>query len=217
MMKKGFTLAEVLITLSIIAVVSVMTIPSVVKSYKYKVYASSAKKVYAQIEDAVSSIMLDEMAPTYVQTSAGVKNDCTTGKEKGSCYFLRNYFKVVNDCDVTLNTKCTPAKYVTLSGVDAGVPFGSRCIQTSNGATLCAVFNPVNSITSIFFDVNGPAQPNIVGIDAYTVNIDQTGKVYPWGDDETICGTKAGSDNHIGDYAHGCLYKLMKNGWVLEE
>ena len=35
-MKKAFTLAEVLITLSIIGLISVLTIPSLVKNYKNK-------------------------------------------------------------------------------------------------------------------------------------------------------------------------------------
>lgn len=216
-MKKGFTLAEVLITLSIIAVVSVMTIPSVLKSYRYKVYASSAKKVYAQIEDAVATIMIDEMAPNYIQTTAGVKNDCTVGAEKGQCYFLRHYFDVVNDCAVALNTKCLPEKYVTLSGVDAGPPFGSRCVQISNGASICSSFNIANNVTSFFFDVNGPAQPNIIGIDAYAANVDMNGDVFPWGTDEAECSVKSSDSKTLQAYVVGCLHKLMKNGWVIKD
>lgn len=216
-MKKGFTLAEVLITLSIIAVISVMTIPSIVKSYRYKVYAASAKKVYAQIEDAVAAIMVDEMAPNYIQTTAGVKNDCTDGAEKGQCYFLRHYFNVVNDCEVALNTKCIPEKYVTLSGVDAGPPFGSRCVQISNGASICSSFNSKNNVTSFFFDVNGPAQPNIIGIDAYAANVDINGNVVPLGTNETECGIKSDDSETVQAYVVGCLYKLMKNGWVIKD
>ena len=95
MNKKGFTLAEVLITLSIIAVVSVLTIPSVIKNYRYKSYAAAAQKTYAQITDAIQTIMTDEMEPNdFNKTTAGVVSSCTAGKETGACYFLRKYFKI---------------------------------------------------------------------------------------------------------------------------
>ena len=34
--KKGFTLAEVLITLSIIGIIAMLTVPSIMKNYRYK-------------------------------------------------------------------------------------------------------------------------------------------------------------------------------------
>lgn len=40
---KGFTLAEVLITLGIIGVVAAMTIPTLIANYKEKVYITGAK------------------------------------------------------------------------------------------------------------------------------------------------------------------------------
>lgn len=218
--KAGFTLAEVLITLSIIAVISVLTIPSVVKNYRYKSYAATAQKTYAQISDAVQSIMADEMeSKSFYQTTAGVKSSCTAGKETGACYFLRNYFKVNNDCTSSaLNTKCTAKEYKSINGANAGTPFGEHCIQNSNGATICMILNTTNGISSIFIDVNGPAQPNITGLDVYVASIDNiTNEVKDWVTTGDTCNTKQASNGHVADYAAGCLYKLMKNGWVITD
>lgn len=220
MNKKGFTLAEVLITLSIIAVVSVLTIPSVIKNYRYKSYAAAAQKTYAQITDAIQTIMTDEMEPNdFNKTTAGVVSSCTAGKETGACYFLRNYFKVNNDCGVAkLNTKCTAAAYKTPNGTNAGTPFGEHCIQNSNGATICMVLNTANGVASLFIDVNGPAQPNITGLDVYVASITgATGEVRDWVTTGDTCNTKQASYGHVADYASGCLYKLMKNGWVIKD
>ena len=51
---KGFTLAEVLITLGIIGVVAAMTIPTLIANYKEKVYITGAKKLYNQTLNAVN-------------------------------------------------------------------------------------------------------------------------------------------------------------------
>ena len=46
-MKKGFTLAEVLITLGIIGVVAAMTLPTVINNVQEKQFHSKFKKAYA--------------------------------------------------------------------------------------------------------------------------------------------------------------------------
>ena len=220
MNKKGFTLAEVLITLSIIAVISVLTIPSVVKNYRYKTYAASAQKIYSQLNDAVSSIMLDEMATRFDATTAGVKYNCTADKETGACYFLRKYFKIANDCPgrATYGSKCLAKAYTTLSGESVPRFYGDHCAQTTNGATICMEYTTGSGVLHYVFDVNGPGQPNIVGLDVYTGRIaPETGEVQPWGTDESSCSVKMNDWGHVGDYGQGCLYKLIKNGWVIKD
>ncbi len=51
-MKKGFTLAEVLITLAIIGVVAALTIPTVIRNYQERQTVSALKKFYSQISQA---------------------------------------------------------------------------------------------------------------------------------------------------------------------
>ena len=48
-MKKGFTLAEVLITLGVIGIVAVMTIPTLVQSYEEKATVAKLKKINSLI------------------------------------------------------------------------------------------------------------------------------------------------------------------------
>ena len=52
-MKKGFTLAEVLITLGIIGIVAAMTLPSLVGNYKKKVTVTRLKKFYSTMQQAI--------------------------------------------------------------------------------------------------------------------------------------------------------------------
>ena len=54
-MKTAFTLAEVLITLGIIGIVSAMTIPTLINNYKEKVRDNQFKKVYATLMQAYNA------------------------------------------------------------------------------------------------------------------------------------------------------------------
>ena len=55
----GFTLAEVLITLGIIGIVSAMTIPTLIKNYQIKVRDNQFKKVYATLNQALRMTLSD--------------------------------------------------------------------------------------------------------------------------------------------------------------
>lgn len=52
--KNGFTLAEILITLGIIGVISAMTLPMLIAKYKELVFVTAAKKNYSVIVNAVN-------------------------------------------------------------------------------------------------------------------------------------------------------------------
>ena len=66
-MKKGFTLSEVLITLGIVGVVAVLTIPGVMKNYKNRLYTAQLQKAYSQISDAAQAIMNDEHVDNFTK------------------------------------------------------------------------------------------------------------------------------------------------------
>ena len=53
LVKSGFTLAEVLITLGIIGIVAALTLPTVMSNYKKKVVATKMKKFYTTMNQAV--------------------------------------------------------------------------------------------------------------------------------------------------------------------
>ena len=58
-LKRGFTLAEVLITLGIIGVVAAMTLPALVGNYKKAQTISQLKKVYSTLSQSLLSSVYD--------------------------------------------------------------------------------------------------------------------------------------------------------------
>lgn len=57
---RGFTLAEVLVTLGIIGIVSALTMPSLINEYKLKTYETAFKKQYSVLNNTLDFIQLDE-------------------------------------------------------------------------------------------------------------------------------------------------------------
>lgn len=220
-MKKGFTLAEVLITLGIIGIVAALTIPAVMKNYKNRVYVSQLQKVYSQISDAAKSVMNDEQSSNFYTTTAGAIHSCSdpnNGKcESGAGYFLNNYFKTVKkNCGIfgTANANsCVVQQYKSIDGRNAGSIGGDYCIQTSNGAAICMnltrrAADPNNPLTAYLnFDVNGPAEPNITGRDVFMVEIRPDGTVVDFDTNENNC-----SNPNSG----GCITKIINAGWKME-
>ena len=58
-MKKGFTLAEVLITLGVIGIVAAMTIPTMINNYQKKVTVTKLKLAYSQLYNAIKLSEVD--------------------------------------------------------------------------------------------------------------------------------------------------------------
>lgn len=63
MMKKGFTLAEVLITLAVIGVVAALTMPNLIAKHQEKELVASAKKVYSVFSQAFVSAINENGSP----------------------------------------------------------------------------------------------------------------------------------------------------------
>lgn len=239
-MKKGFTLAEILITLTIVGIVAALTVPATMKNYRNKMYTAALQKTYNQLSEAALAIMNDEHVDDFYETkAASVQNeecdqngDCT----KGLGYFLNNYLEPIRKncgrsgqlCIGGLNAE----SYKTLSGANAGTIGNAYCVQTSKGASICGFFNPGNTCMSISVDINGAEGPNVTGRDLFTMDIQNDGTI---SDYSSGCGhdanrpsvlknnfgcaaTNCSNDNAVGIYskACGCLTSIIEAGWKME-
>lgn len=77
--KRGFTLAEVLITLGIIGVVAAMTLPTLLQGYQKSVALNKLKQVYAQVQTAVDTAATLEFDGTPINQWSCPGTDPDTG------------------------------------------------------------------------------------------------------------------------------------------
>ncbi len=221
-MKKAFTLAEVLVTLGIIGVISALIIPAIVQNYRYKLYSTQFKKTVGQLVDAANSVMSEEETNDFYQTTAGVQKASPSTnfpKGKGPIFFLDNYFRVARkNCNTGGESGCLAGSYHSLSGADAGsISANVYCNQLVSGATVCMEHNNSNHITTVFFDTNGSEAPNTTGLDLFVVDYRSDGSLRDWSDDASKCNTKSASYGSPADYAIGCYTKVIANNWQVTD
>ncbi|MBQ8168496.1 type II secretion system protein [bacterium] len=219
MKKRGFTLAELLITLGIIGVVSALTIPTLMGGHQKKVYVTQLQRVYNQISNAANHLMADDKVDSLAYSSLAY--------EAGPEHFLKNYFKVANDCGKADSNKlCFASSYHSLQGSETSVVtevLGSHyCVSLDTGASLCITRmgsdeDDIHGYSGILVDVNGKNGPNVGGRDLFSFNLYSDGKISDMysGGDPNECLDKAASDANSG-YGSGCFYKVVFDGWKMD-
>ena len=172
--QKAFTLAEVLITLSIIGVVAAMTVPTLMANANKQIYTTKLKKVYSTMQNAV------KMMPLSVGCSAGEYSCVTIGQENHfDARIFADQFKVVKDFDTCKIDYTLPQSL-----------YVNSCFQLEDGTTF--FFRNTSSgdiyAASIGVDLNGEKGPNKIGRDIFMFQITsyekqniKIGTVMPYG------------------------------------
>jgi len=230
-MKKGFTLSEILITLGIVGIVAVLTVPSVMRNYRNRLYVAQLQKTYSQITNAIEAIMHEENVDNFYETTAGTANSWAAGGvcTKGIGYFLQNSFKLskkncasgTNPC--TGGSSNTSYKLINGNNIAGGISETATCVQTVNGAAICGMYNANLNVASLVVDVNGPGEPNIAGRDVFSFDIKRDGSLSDYrsgSNDPSAPGAGAGNCStdarDIYYAAAGCLTAVIEAGWKME-
>ena len=98
-MKKAFTLAEVLITLGIIGVVAAMTLPALTAKYKEKILITQIKRAYSDLQNALKLYAVQNECSdiSCISDTNSTTNELTVK--------LYSQFKGAKFCDITNNSK----------------------------------------------------------------------------------------------------------------
>ena len=148
-MKKGFTLAEVLITLGIIGVVAAITLPTLVASYKKRVVENRLKYSYSLLNQVVNSAQVD-----YGDLSTW---DYTLDTSDFIQKYLAPYLKsAINDKELFLWGDLPRREFSFVNGTKWTIV---------KLRTLDYFFVIIN------VDINGKAKPNKQGIDIFNFYI----------------------------------------------
>ena len=213
--KSAFTLAEVLVTLGIIGVVSAMTVPTLMQNHQRKVYVTQLHKIYNQLQQAALQYTNDRNALNL--TEAGINS------EDAAANFVKTYFNVIQDCG-TDQTPCFPStgEYKKLSGATITTWYPKRHFVLADGTSLGTYYSLSNgAIVEFWVDTNGTKGPNIVGRDFFVMymynngGLDDLAASIPMSKEQretsftNICMSDSGSNYH------GCFGKLLNDNWEM--
>lgn len=206
---KGFTLAEVLVTLGIIGVVAAMTMPTLVSNHQRTVYVTQLKKVVTELAQAADRAASDNNAVSLDETKYR--------REGGAADFLKDYFKIARDCGESA-TPCFADSYETMSGDSADFPETvDDAVTLASGASILIWSNDLgydpeyHGYLDIIVDVNGRQGPNIYGRDLFQMQLYSDGKIA-----ETYNGNDPSDNCLTSDYGLGCFTKVVNNGWTMD-
>ena len=178
-MKKGFTLAEVLVTLGIIGVVAALTTPALIQNVGSQKVGPKLSKAVATFETASEMMLTDQDANTLLAISG---NGGTLMGNTG----LSKYMKI--------SGRGNCGTYKNYAGADLSLADYSR-FDSEDGMTYCILttlqkrtpadgFAPIPSnqrIGSIYVDINGSQNPNKVARDLFRFHLYNDGTLRPYG------------------------------------
>ena len=210
-MKKGFTLSEVLITLSVIGVVAAMTLPGLFQKYQDKSDYTHLKKIYSQLLQATMSIEQEYGSISEWNLSTESQDDSTMIMNR-----YKKYSKEIKTCEDDQSACLPNVTYKTTIGTDYTVWHSARFRSSfllPDGALI--MFNSQgfpDTAFQIYVDLNGWRKPNQLGNDFFYFYYFKAPKAIRPG------GWAASDEDRTANFQTGCLnnYGYFCTNWLLE-
>lgn len=222
--RRGFTMAEVFLTLTIMGILMAITIPTLMTSTNTASYVNGLKKSYGMLDTATNQIMINNsgtLINAFTDSTDAIteygkvlefNKTCVAGAVTDNCWtsstkpLFGGAIQESFDADINYEGAVLADGMLLLfyisnpacdgAGVSLDLPYSSS-VQTH----LCGV---------IVVDVNGFNNPNQFGRDMFMFLLGSNG-LYPGGDPHTIynnqaveCDTTNGAKN-----GYGCAAKVL--------
>lgn len=215
-MKKGFSLAEVLITLGVIGVVAAMTLPVLIQNHKKHIAETRLKKFYSTVNQALR--LSESQNGNYMSWDYPSGYDATKEEvEEWYNKYFRNYLKVLKSEVKSIGSVYRMVLYM---------PDGSLIILRDISST---IFFPEAKYFALSDMKNGEQDiayidPALGGTKFFTFSFDKkNGKgIVPYGygaDLDTVInsegqGCSKNSTGTFNEHAY-CARYIMMNGWKI--
>jgi len=240
---KGFTLAEVLITVGIIGVIAELTMPTLIADYQKIQYVTGLKKAYSEISQALISLTDDYGCQGDLKCT-GLFNNNQNADDFGPAFV--KYFKTSKICSTEDHQGCMSSNVNPyFSGVanngyygdyDSGGLFNNQpayrfitadgfsiLIEATggDGGQSCGLYlyysQTLKVCGSLIVDVNGLKGPNYDGRDIFMFHITEKATLMPMGlKGDQIIGRPAGIPcSHPDDIGYVCGARIIEDSWQM--
>lgn len=229
MNKRGFTLAEILITLGIVGVIAALTMPVLVTNSRNQANASRLSATVSSLENAFSSAIARDGASDIYETDLWESFDTKfvdliqASKYDGDKFYGDIVIKGLHRGKATTPSGTAfllkSGATVFVSDVKADPPDDNAAVATLGGA----LHSPAAKIA---IDVNGTSAPNMYGRDIFFYTLGDNGHLYPYGGRDVSIASDGTTDNlwtnkegHDGCLPNtegsGCAARLMEEGYKM--
>lgn len=213
----GFTLAEVLVTLGIIGIVSAMTVPTLMQNYQRKTYVTQLHKFYNELSQALLQYQTDRNALNLKEAGLNSQEALET--------FFKQYFKVINDCGNRQTPCLAPAseyKNIVGRGIGTGGCNGYMTVADGNSFGY-GYSNDSVVVFHLYLDTNGQKGPNIAGRDIFAIYIYNNGLIddsggsngAPLTNEERETAFNSNCIQSTGSTWYGCFGKILNDNWEM--
>lgn len=224
MKKKGFTLAELMVSMGIVGLIAAITLPTLMQNSQKAQIGPKLTKAVAMFEQANSSLLnakgVDFLSdlPAFTNNS-GLKNrNIAYGEE------LSNYMKITETddhasgittggCNLTSTLTSTTVSYLSKDGC----AYLLRLNQTPQSTTVA----PHKQFMGyVFIDINGKGKPNTPANDLFAFAAFNDGSLRPaggtnWSENmNTTCSwTKDCKVNELPSQSYACTGHIFENNF----
>ena len=231
MTKKAFTLAEVLITLSIIGVVAAMTVPTLMSRVQKNIVETQLKVTTSLISQALTAS--DGLGAEDMSVVA----NSTASMKKWFDEYMEPYLRTHKKCyqtagcwhklgEVKTLNRGTPSFETKVGADESTLGWSTMTFVLQNGAFFNLDGSGVDNTKGLFgidsttpslqfyFDVNGRAKPNVIGKDIYIMIYTPSKGLIPSGQDRGEAKIKENCEKGNG---YWCLAYVRKNNWKIPD
>ena len=174
--RNAFTLAEVLITLSILGVVAAMTIPNIIHSYKKTYTETRLKQAYSILENTLELAKINNGNTGNINQIFDEANSAGVPADYFGEHFLKPYVSFNEECKVN-NYNCKGSyngtyNLLAIDNQNADQYNANRYYRLvlKNGMSI-GVYKKSDTVIWLFVDINGKQNPNRYGYDTFLFSV----------------------------------------------
>ena len=221
--KAAFTLAETLITLTILGVVAAIMVNGIINNYQKRITITKLKKIYSKISNNIDEIRILNNCQNIecILTSNNYTYPLTSHQVYSQSERLKLFFP---ELQINSSYQCIPQKIYSLNGYEysgngniyllGGAHFYGHCFK--DFSILLWNYSLTKSNKLMMLVYTGKKNDRaVIGRNLFFLEIDNNGKFTTSGN----CDSNT-TDENVSSYSSingvGCLKRIMQNNWKID-
>ena len=222
MKKLGLTVAEILITTTIVGLISAITIPTLVNNSQQKVLVNSLPVMITNIEKTLQNIMIKENVTDLSETNLWINSGRHLSSKLPDDTILKNfaheigifykvvggtvndYYKIMYTIKNAKNTIIAKYSYTPFEFKNGSVVFieAKNSFTTDEEKSIEKGLSYTKHIAYIIIDVNGKQKPNTIGRDIFYFHLNEKGKLIAYGSYEDALSKVIHNEENLSNYTN---------------